>query len=183
VLWDGPKQVHTEWLKMNTSLLRKANATTTTTGDNSTVFSTTFGSFPPSFADAGDDNEMIFNLFSTNGPPLAVPFSVRRRVDFYRKTLCSKIHTLGDAGGAGAEPEQSAVKTYHSIPVLEGVDEDAEAAHVTLEDELLMLVRDNPIRMKELKKYLQGEEQTQMQAERALRLTRQRQKRITMQPK
>ena len=59
VLWDGPKRVHTEWSKINTSLLWKANVTTSTTGGDSTLFSTTSGSLPPSFADADDDDGML----------------------------------------------------------------------------------------------------------------------------
>lgn len=58
VLWDGPKRVHTKWSKMNTSLLWNANTTTSATGGDSTVFSTTCGSLP-SFADADDDNDML----------------------------------------------------------------------------------------------------------------------------
>jgi len=66
------------------------------------------------------------------------------------------------------EPERSKSIRGQSIPVLEGVNEDAEGADAPLKDELLILARDNPIWMKELKKYLQDEEkeQKQVQAER-----------------
>jgi len=61
VLWDGPKRVRTNWSRMNTSLLWKANATTSTTGGDTTLFSTTSGSLPPSFADVDDDDGILSN--------------------------------------------------------------------------------------------------------------------------
>ncbi|KIM46715.1 hypothetical protein M413DRAFT_440301 [Hebeloma cylindrosporum] len=60
VHWDGPKRVHTNWSRMNTSLLWKANATTSTAGGDSTLFNTTSGSLPTTFAGAGyDDDGML----------------------------------------------------------------------------------------------------------------------------
>jgi len=87
-------------------------------------------------------------------------------------SVTSSPTIIGDGGGTGTEQEQFAVKASHGFLVLEGVDEDAEGADATMKEELMMLARDSPIWMKELKKYLQAEEkeQKQVQAERALRL-------------
>jgi hypothetical protein len=109
-------------------------------------------------------------------PPLIMPFSVLNRIDLYRKTLRSKMPTTdpptltnGDDGG-----EKSARAKLKQLLVLEGVDEDAEGADATMRDELIMMARDDPIWMAELRKYLQQEEKEreEMRKERAVRLTR-----------
>ena len=95
VLWDGPKRVHTNWSRMNTSLLWKANTTTSTTGGDSTLFSTTSGSLPPAFADVDDDDD---GMLSDPGPneesylPLTPDFlgdfvekAIKVLVDHYEK--------------------------------------------------------------------------------------------------
>jgi hypothetical protein len=86
---------------------------------------------------------------------------------------------IGDGGeenAAGAWLEQFSFETahdIHDIPVLEGVDEDADGTEATMLDDLLVLAGDgNPIWVKELRKYLQREEKEreEMQEERAARL-------------
>ncbi|KAI0253665.1 hypothetical protein BJV78DRAFT_1152793 [Lactifluus subvellereus] len=84
---------------------------------------------------------------------------------------------IDDGGGekaAGPGLEQFSVETFHDIPVLEGVDEDAEGADATMLDELILLARGDPMWMEELRKYLQEEEKEreEMQKERAVRLAR-----------
>jgi hypothetical protein len=84
---------------------------------------------------------------------------------------------------AGEGLEQLSFKTAYDIPVLEGVDEDAEGADATMRDELIMLAHGDPMWMEELKKYLRKEEKEreQMQEERAVRLALWREG-IAMQP-
>jgi len=112
--------------------------------------------------------------FKRMNPPLIMPLSVRRRIDLYRETLRSKIQTTHAPDGQDKFHPGSAVKTSDGLLVLEGVDEDAQGADATMKEELMMLARDSPMWMKELKKYLQEEEKElkQVQAERALRLAR-----------
>ncbi|KAM6488870.1 hypothetical protein JOM56_015669 [Amanita muscaria] len=138
--------------------------------------------------------------FKRMDPPLIMPFSVLFRIDSYREYLLSTTSDdqshpplnggsgdkqgssnpphgqTGDGGGqaasgvtlaAGAGLEQFSVKSTHGLLVLE----DADA---TTRDELIMLARDNPIWMEELRRYLQEEEKEkeQMQNERVARLAR-----------
>lgn len=94
------------------------------------------------------------------------------------ETSATSSPTLnGDDGGekaAGEEQEQFAFKASHDLLVLEGVDEDAEGADSTMRDELIMMARDDPMWMAELRKYLQKEEKEreQVQKECAVRLAR-----------
>ena len=126
-------------------------------------------------------------------PPLIMPFSVLERIDHYQDTLRSNMPTtdadfhpqsppndesgneqgssnlrqgwLGDAEGL------TAAAVEHLL-VLEGVDEDAEGADATMRDELAMMARDDPMWMREFRKYLQEEEKEreEVQKERAVRL-------------
>ena len=93
-------------------------------------------------------------------------------------SVTSSPTMIDDGGGlgekaAGAGLENSHVKSTHGL-VLEDVDEDAEDDNATTRDELIMLARDNPIWMEELRRYLQEEEKEidQMKNERVARLAR-----------
>ncbi|KAF8231671.1 hypothetical protein L208DRAFT_1398526 [Tricholoma matsutake] len=94
------------------------------------------------------------------------------------ETSATSSPTLnGDDGGEKAareEQEQFVFKASHDLLVLEGVDEDAEGADSTMRDELIMMARDDPMWMAELRKYLQKEEKEreQVQKECAVRLAR-----------
>jgi hypothetical protein len=130
-------------------------------------------------------------------PPVIMPYSVLYRIDLYRETLGGQAASgiasvtsspiiIGDGGeekAAGEGLEQLSFKTACDIPVLEGVDEDAEGADATMRDELIMLAHGDPMWMEELKKYLRKEEKEreQMQEERAVRLALWREG-IAMQP-
>ncbi|KAM6495216.1 hypothetical protein JOM56_009839 [Amanita muscaria] len=133
--------------------------------------------------------------FKRMDPPLIMPFSVLFRIDSYREYLLSTTSDdqshpplnggsarsgdkqgssnpphgqTGDGGGQAA----SGVTLVTSSPTIFDVDEDAEDADATTRDELIMLARDNPIWMEELRRYLQEEEKEkeQMQNERVARL-------------
>ena len=58
----------------------------------------------------------------------------------------------GAEKAAEAGLEQFSVKSSHGLLVLEDFDEDADAI---TRDELIMLARDNLMRMEELRSYLQ----------------------------
>jgi hypothetical protein len=136
-------------------------------------------------------------------PPLIMHFSVLFRIDRYRESLLPTTSTqnlgligdgggqaasgvtsvtssptmIGDGGGekaAGAGLEQFYVKSKPGLLIVDDVDEDAEDIGASMRDELIMLARDSPIWMKELRRYLEEEEKQkeQMQNERMARLAR-----------
>jgi len=102
---------------------------------------------------------------------------------------------LGNAGGQAASGETSTTSSptlirdgggeqaagAKQLLVLEGVDEDAEDADATMRAELILLARDSPIWMAELRKYLQQEEKEKkdVQKEREVRLAHWREGIIT----
>lgn len=75
-----------------------------------------------------------------------------------------------EAAEAGLDSEQFSAK--YGIPVLEGVDEDAEGPDATMLDDLIMLAHNNPVWQEELRRYLEEEEKERKrtQEERAARL-------------
>jgi hypothetical protein len=92
-------------------------------------------------------------------------------------SVTSSPAIISDGSGekaAGAGLEQFYVKSTHGLLVLKDVDEDAEDAGATMTDELIMLARDSPMWMKELRRYLEEEEKEkeQMQNERMAKLAR-----------
>ncbi|KAF8344656.1 hypothetical protein F5887DRAFT_1283144 [Amanita rubescens] len=91
-------------------------------------------------------------------------------------SVTSSPAVIGDGGemAAGAGLEQFFFKSTDGLLALEDVDEDAQDADATMRDELIMLARNDPMWMEELKRHLQEEEKEkeQMQKERAVRLTR-----------
>jgi len=93
------------------------------------------------------------------------------------ETLATSSPTIvgdGERKQTAEEKLEEFPVTTSSIPILEGVDEDAEGADATFLDELILLASNNPIWMVELKRYLEEEEKEkkQVQEERAARLAR-----------
>ncbi|KAI0253654.1 hypothetical protein BJV78DRAFT_1191090 [Lactifluus subvellereus] len=146
-------------------------------------------------------------------PPLIMHPSVLRQIELYRATLRSNPQTTsahrddqphpppnggsgdeqgsshlgqqqpGDGGGQASSGVTSLLRDVPWHLSQRSVDEDAEGPDATMLDDLMLMALGDPMWTKELRKYLQKEENEneEMQKERAARLARWREG-ITVQP-